>query len=166
MGGGNDRIWQNFQDVWGPLRGQRVVLCRDQELRSVLTCLLFHKCTATNVPLPRKAAESQPFKEPTVIHHARQTTTPGPPTHSADFILETTNTPTQLFSHRGLTFLTSTSRDCVCWSHSGEGEVGPQSFAVTVHVWQYTVITFLGFSVYTIVRLGQNQTVSGSMSQL
>lgn len=80
--GVNDRIGQNFQDVWGPLRGQHVVLCQDQEFRSVFvsvhikTCLLFHECTTTNVPLPRKAAANQPFKEPTVIHQARQTTTP------------------------------------------------------------------------------------------
>lgn len=70
-------------------------------------------------------------------------TIPGPPTHSVDLIQETTNTPTQLFSHRGLVFLTSADYIKTLSGVVFSVRLGPQSFTVILFYISVTISTWI-----------------------
>lgn len=108
----NDRVCQKLQAIgWSMRSSDRFRLHSHQDLLALLAEVHHHQRSMASYceRWTCKTAETQPFKEPDNRLPLGPPQGPplGPPTHSADFILETTNTPTQLFSHRGLTFLTS-----------------------------------------------------------
>lgn len=102
-------------------------------------------CLLCRVFVCCETAENRPLTEPTVMHPVRKTdsppTTSGPPTHSVDLIQETTNTPTQLFSHRGLVFLTSADYIKTLSGVVFRVRLGPQSFTVILFYISVTIST-------------------------
>lgn len=171
--GVNDRIWQSFQDVWGPLRGQHVVLCQDQEFRSVLSVFISKPaCSSTSAPPPTSHclakqqrishSKSQPsFTMPDRQPHPHPT--PPRPTHSFSGLHsgDHQHSRTTIFSQGPhISDLHQLRRDLCLLESFRRGRGGPAKLC------SHIVCIVVHRCVYMIMYLGQNQTVSGSMSQL